>query len=97
MKIKKVYCLEKEIVGNLCMEYIKYVIIFWLNKFEFKCKEENGGDKTYETYDELEADYVFGVVYLGDLKLFFVVMFNEILQFVCDYFKNNVEVKVLFV
>ena len=94
-KIKKAYCPEKEIAGNPCMEYIKYVIIPWSNKFELKRKEENGGDKTYETYDELEADYVSGAVHPGDLKPSLAAMLNEILQPVRDHFKNNAEAKAL--
>jgi tyrosyl-tRNA synthetase len=77
------------------MEYIKYVIIPWSNKFELKRKEENGGDKTYETYDELEADYVSGAVHPGDLKPSLAAMLNEILQPVRDHFKNNAEAKAL--
>ena len=94
-KIKKAFCPEKVIEGNPCMEYIKYVILPWSGKFVLKRKEENGGDKTYETYEELEAEYISGAVHPGDLKPSLSAMLNEILQPVRDHFKNNTEAKNL--
>lgn len=94
-KIKKAYCPEKEIAGNPCMEYIKYIIMPWHGNFVLKRKEENGGDKTYENYEELEADYVSGDVHPGDLKPSLAAMLNVILQPVRDHFKNNAEAKAL--
>ena len=55
----------------------------------------DGGDKTYETYEELEAEYISGAVHPGDLKPSLSAMLNEILQPVRDHFKNNTEAKNL--
>lgn len=44
-KIKKAYCPPKTVVGNPCLEYIKYVIIPMLNEFSVERSAENGGNK----------------------------------------------------
>lgn len=45
VKIKKAYCPPQVVVGNPCLEYVKYIIFPWFNEFIVERKAENGGDK----------------------------------------------------
>ena len=61
-KIKKAYCPEKDVDDNPIFDYIKYLIFPRYEKFELKRKEEFGGDKTYNTYEEMCEDYKKGIL-----------------------------------
>jgi len=95
-KIKKAYCPPQEVAGNPCLEYLKYVIFPWFkNKLEVKRSEQNGGNKLYEGYQQLEDDYVKGDLHPGDLKQALTASLNLILQPVRDHFNNNEDAKKL--
>ena len=94
-KIKKAYCPPEIVEGNPCLEYIQYVVLPWFGEFEVKRKEENGGDKTYGTYEELEADFKSGALHPGDVKPALTKAINSILQPVRDHFQNNAQAKQL--
>lgn len=70
-KIKGAYCPPQQVEKNPCLEYVR-VLCFGMNdQFELKRKDENGGDKVYETYEDLEKDFVSGALHPGDLKVRF--------------------------
>ena len=52
-KIKKAYCPEKDVDDNPIFDYIKYLIIPRFGKLELKRPEKFGGDKVYNTYEEI--------------------------------------------
>ncbi|GJS95187.1 tyrosine--tRNA ligase 1, cytoplasmic-like protein isoform X1 [Tanacetum coccineum] len=54
-KIKKAYCPPSIVEGNPCLEYIKYIVFPWFNKFEVERKEENGGAKVTKLQNEASA------------------------------------------
>ncbi|KDP33259.1 hypothetical protein JCGZ_13099 [Jatropha curcas] len=95
VKIKKAYCPPKIIEGNPCLEYIKFIIIPWFNEFNVERSVENGGEKTYKSFEELVADYESGDLHPGDLKPALSKAINEILQPVRDHFKNDANAKDL--
>ncbi|KAH9764363.1 Tyrosine--tRNA ligase 1 cytoplasmic [Citrus sinensis] len=80
VKIKKAYCPPKIVEGNPCLEYIKYIIFPWDKKFVVERSEANGGNKTFENYEELVADYEEGNLHPGDLKPSLSKAINKILQ-----------------
>jgi len=88
-KIKKAYCPEKIVNLNPILEYVKYIIFGTYNEITIERKEENGGNKTYTKYTDLENDYVSGDLHPGDLKLAVIKYINEILEPIREYFKNN--------
>ena len=45
LKIKKAYCPPKEVEGNPCLEYIKYLILPWFKEFTVVRSADNGGDR----------------------------------------------------
>ncbi len=52
--------------GNPCLEYIRLVVLPWFKSFEVKRAEANGGDRTYSSMEELEADYTSGALHPGE-------------------------------
>ena len=95
VKLKKSYCPPGEVAGNPCLEYIKYVVMPWCGKFSVTRAEDNGGDKDYVEYEEVEKDFVDGKLHPGDVKPALARHINAILQPVRDHFANNPEAKKL--
>jgi len=94
-KIKKAFCPPQQVEGNPCLEYIQYVVLPWFGHFEVSRKEEYGGNKKYESYEDLVADYESGALHPGDVKPALTKAINEILQPVRDHFENNKQAKQL--
>ncbi|KAK1306080.1 hypothetical protein QJS10_CPA10g00864 [Acorus calamus] len=95
VKIKKAYCPPLIVEGNPCLEYIKYIVFPWFNKFEVERDEKNGGYKAYTSVEELFADYEKGDLHPADVKPALSKALNRILQPVRDHFKNNSEAREL--
>ncbi|XP_072977010.1 tyrosine--tRNA ligase 1, cytoplasmic [Typha angustifolia] len=95
VKIKKAYCPPKIVEANPCLEYIKYIVFPWFNSFDILRQEENGGNKTYTSMEELIADYETGTLHPADVKPALAKALNQILQPVRDHFKKNNEAKEL--
>ncbi|KAL9410882.1 hypothetical protein AB3S75_044623 [Citrus x aurantiifolia] len=91
VKIKKAYCPPKIVEGNPCLEYIKYIIFPWDKNFVVERSEANGGNKTFESYEELVADYEEGNLHPGDLKPSLSKAINKILQPVRNHFNDNAD------
>ncbi|CAM8934749.1 unnamed protein product [Rhodiola kirilowii] len=95
VKIKKAYCPPKIVQGNPCLEYVKYMIFPWFGEFKVERKADNGGDRIYQTFDDLVAEYESGQLHPGDLKPSLAKAINTILQPVRDHFTNNANAKDL--
>ncbi|KAK2974596.1 hypothetical protein RJ640_028513, partial [Escallonia rubra] len=95
LKIKKAYCPPKVVEGNPCLEYIKYITLPWFNEFKVERKVENGGSKTFTSYEDIIADYECGELHPSDLKPALSKALNVILQPVRDHFKHNAHAKEL--
>ncbi|KAI3944487.1 hypothetical protein MKW92_044971 [Papaver armeniacum] len=77
VKIKKAYCPPKIVARNPCLEYIKYIVFPWFGVFE-----------TYETMEELIADYENNELYTADLN-------PALSKPVRDHFNNDPNAKAL--
>lgn len=75
--------------------YVAYVVMPWSGKFSVHRNEENGGNRDYTEYEEVEKDYVEGNLHPGDVKPALARHLNEILKPVRDHFTNNAEAKKL--
>jgi tyrosyl-tRNA synthetase len=71
-KIRGAYCPQGETEDNGVLEYLEYLVFPVFGErdepFVIERPEEYGGDLSYETYGELEADYVSGELHPADLK-----------------------------
>eukprot|EP01006_Ploeotia_vitrea_P006537 TRINITY_DN13642_c0_g1_i1.p1 TRINITY_DN13642_c0_g1~~TRINITY_DN13642_c0_g1_i1.p1 ORF type:complete len:399 (-),score=243.39 TRINITY_DN13642_c0_g1_i1:62-1258(-) len=94
-KIRKAYCPEREVKDNPCLDYCKHIVFPKLGKMLIKRPKHDDGDKTYNTYEELEADFITGDVHPSDLKPCLTDAINDILEPVRQHFKNNAQAKEL--
>lgn len=67
-KIKKAFCPPGVVEKNPCMDYLKSIIFGAGDSFSVTRKAENGGDRTYTSYAEIEEDYRQGGLHPSDLK-----------------------------
>jgi len=95
LKIKRAYCPPDIVEGNPCLEYVKYLILPWFKKFVIERSAENGGDKSFESFEELVADYESGKLHPADLKPALAKALNKILEPVREHFKNDNNAKDL--
>lgn len=94
-KIKSAFCPEKIVKGNPVLEYLKYIVFPKAGKLDITRSEVNGGNKTYEIYEDLENDFKEGLLHPGDVKPAVAKAINNILQPIRDHFKNNADAKAL--
>ncbi|KAF3448570.1 hypothetical protein FNV43_RR09283 [Rhamnella rubrinervis] len=95
LKIKKAYCPPKEVEGNPCLEYIKHLILPWFKEFTVVRSADNGGDRTYNSFEELIAEYESGELHPADLKPALSKALNKILEPVREHFRNDSNAKDL--
>ncbi|XP_062177317.1 tyrosine--tRNA ligase 1, cytoplasmic-like [Alnus glutinosa] len=95
LKIKKAYCPPKIAEGNPCLEYVKYLILPWFKEFIVERSAENGGYKTFTSFEELIADYESGELHPADLKPAISKALNKILEPVREHFKKDSNAKDL--
>ncbi|KAK7815583.1 tyrosine--trna ligase 1 [Quercus suber] len=95
LKIKRAYCPPDIVEGNPCLEYVKYLILPWFKKFLIERSAENGGDKSFENFEELVAYYESGKLHPADLKPALAKALNKILEPVREHFKNDNNAKDL--
>jgi tyrosyl-tRNA synthetase len=76
-KLKKAYCVEKEVKDNPCLELARMIVFPIEGKMGGK---GDTGDKVeYETYEALEAAWVDGKVYAGQLKTWLAEAIDRII------------------
>lgn len=92
-KIKGAFCPEATVDGNPILEYLKHLIFPKLDTLKILRSDENGGNITYATYEELEEDFASGALHPGDLKPAVSKAINAMLQPVRDHFKNDPEAR----
>ncbi|CAM0875650.1 unnamed protein product [Alopecurus aequalis] len=88
-KIEKAFCPPKLVEGNPCLEYVKYIILPWMGKFEVILKGKKGGMKTFLSMEELTADYSNGALRPAALKQALVKSINIMLQPVRYHFRSQ--------
>jgi tyrosyl-tRNA synthetase len=72
-KLEDAYCPAGETAGNGVLEYVRYLVFPVLDErgeaFVVERPEQYGGNVVYETYDELEADFLSDELHPQDLKI----------------------------
>jgi tyrosyl-tRNA synthetase len=102
-KIKKAFCPEKQlsvtegdtVLKNGCMEYVQYLVLPKLGKFDVAFKA--GGSKTYTNYDDVRDDFLSGAIHPSDLKPALAAAVNVMLEPVRQHFNNDPVAKDLLV
>ncbi len=94
-KLSKAFCPEKQAKENPVLDYCRHIIFETSSALELRRSEKFGGDKTYKSYDALEADFVSGRVHPADLKKAVAARINELLEPVRKHFSTNAKAKKL--
>ncbi|GAM24761.1 hypothetical protein SAMD00019534_079360 [Acytostelium subglobosum LB1] len=94
-KIKKGFCPPGVIEKNPIMDYLKHIIFQKFETFTVLRPDDKGGNKTYTSYAECEADFASNALHPSDLKPAVALAINKILQPVRDHFTNNKEAALL--
>jgi tyrosyl-tRNA synthetase len=61
--MRKAFCPPEIAHGNPCLEYIEHIVLPWFGKFEVAREEEDCGNKTFMTMEELTVDYESGALH----------------------------------
>ena len=90
-KVNKAYCPEQIIAENPIIDYVRYIILPALdNEWTINVKGDDGSkDITYRSYEQIEKDYVSGVLHPSDLKPAVAAAINKLIQPVRDHFTND--------
>ncbi|KAF0982219.1 hypothetical protein FDP41_011674 [Naegleria fowleri] len=94
-KLKSAFCEPGNIEKNPPLEYIKHIVLPMKGQFKVERKEENGGNKIYTDFAELENDFKELHLHPGDLKPALAEAINDILAPVRAHFKNDQNAKSL--
>ncbi len=89
-KVNKAYC-PKEVKGNPIMEMCRYIIFPNKNELKIERPEKWGGDLHYDSYSELEEDYLEERLHPADLKKAVAGTLSDMLNPVREYFNDNPE------
>eukprot|EP01037_Dinobryon_pediforme_P039473 gene39473-48098_t len=85
-KIKKAYCPPAVVEENPIMDYAKSIIFGYYNTMTVNVAET---PVTFETYEELEREYLADRVHPGDLKAAVTEAMNRILEPVRQHFSQG--------
>lgn len=88
-KIKKAYCVEKDVTKNPVIEYCKYIIFPALGSLAINRPEKHGGNLFYKSYSHLEKDFAEGNLHPADLKVGVAAAINKLIEPVRQHFKND--------
>ncbi len=95
-KINKAYCPPNEIVENPVLDYCKYIIFELIESFKVERSEKYGGNIEYNSYEEMEKDYVEGKLNPPDLKPAVIKYLNQLLQPVKKHFEKDKKARELY-
>ncbi len=87
-KMKKAFC-PPEIEENPVLQILKHHIFPRTETLTILRSEKFGGNRTFSSYEELEAAYAAGEVHPADLKGATGIALAEVLRPVREYLKNN--------
>lgn len=92
-KIKRAFCEPGNITENGLLSFVKHVLFSIFKEgegFEIKRKPDNGGDKKFLKYEELEASFAAQEIHPGDLKAAVEIYINRLLEPIIKAFDNKV-------
>ena len=90
-KIRKAYCPIKVAMGNPILDFAKYTVFPEMESLDVPRAPKYGGPKTFESYEDLEKEYVKGDLHPMDLKEGVSQALIEILEPVRRHFSENPE------
>jgi len=93
-KLKKAFCEPGNITNNGILSFIKYVVFPIYSELKLIRSVENGGEKTYTVFEDLEEDFKLENVHPGDLKVSVAEVINKMLAPIIERFKEKDLIKL---
>ncbi|PXF48288.1 Tyrosine--tRNA ligase 1, cytoplasmic [Gracilariopsis chorda] len=94
-KIKAAFCPERSVEGNPVLEYVKYLVLPKLGALRVKRSAANGGDVSFDRYEDVAQHFASGALHPGDLKPAVARAINEMLQPVREHFRSDAHARKL--
>ena len=94
-KLTKAYCPEREIEMNPILEYCKYIVFEKFPKMKIERPAKFGGNVEYNSYLDLEKDFVAGKLHPMDLKNATAENIIQLLEPVRKHFSKGKAKKLL--
>lgn len=88
-KIKKAFCPPGIVEDNPVLDYLKYLVFAVRTELLIERSEENGGNRLYKSYAELEQEFVEGKLHPMDLKEATAKVINDLLDPVRKHFATD--------
>lgn len=88
-KVNHAYCAEGDILTNPVLDYTKHIVFPKNGSLTIERPEKWGGNKIYNTFEELEADFANKLLHPGDLKPAFAKALNSMLEPVRQHFAED--------
>ena len=95
-KISKAFCPEKIALENPILEYNKYMVFERFDKVKIERPTKFGGDVEYNSYNEMESDFVSGKLHPMDLKTATANYIDQLIEPTRVHFDKNKKAKDLF-
>ncbi len=95
-KIRKAYCPPRVVEGNPILEYAKYIIFRKLNELHIERPSRYGGPIDYNSYEELEKDYIEGRLHPADLKSGVAEALDKLIKPVREHFRKDPRARKLY-
>lgn len=83
-KIQQAYCPPKEVEGNPCLAYVRCLILPWYSIFTVERPDKYGGNKIYNTFQEITKEYESGGLHPTDLKTALTMAIVSIIELAQD-------------
>jgi len=88
-RVKSSKCPPKKVEGNVCLEYLRLLIFHELSEFTVTRLPKKGGDKTYKSYQEVEQDYVSGLLEPTELKQSLYQLLTDVAEPIREHFQEK--------
>ncbi|MCD6402946.1 MAG: tyrosine--tRNA ligase [Candidatus Aenigmarchaeota archaeon] len=96
VKIKRAYCLARDVKTNPILEIVKYIIFRKFKTFVVERAEKYGGTVEYVSYSEVEKDFAQGKLHPLDLKNAVAEYLIKIIDPVRRHFERNPKARKLY-
>ncbi len=94
-KINKAYCPEKIVLENPILEYNKFIVFEKFDKIKIERPTKFGGDVEYNSYIEMEKDFINAKLHPMDLKNATTEYLNKLVEPTRKHFETNKKAKEL--
>jgi tyrosyl-tRNA synthetase len=95
-KIHNAYCPPKQVNGNPVLEYCKFVIFPLRKSLYIERPAKYGGAVEYDSYAEVEKDFVAGALHPLDLKNAVAAALDELLAPIRTWFEKDSRARELY-